>query len=245
MTARKTGAELLFQVKNAKQLSKALRRVNPIVPPRHMKRQKWEAERYAVVRLLKSIHRLPYPVVLIHDDKPDFRLTANGWRVAIEAVEAVPEVDAHRDRVIGGLVASGAIANPIQSVALRSPSDPVQSRKDASKPDTVPHFYGGDEVEENWASAMQHFIGMKLDKFPSYAEADEKWIMVYDNWPSIQLDVKDASIRVYRWLQSINAFHGIDSIYIIHLNNIIKFSKNRAAISNLKSPKRMKGKNNG
>lgn len=116
VTARKTGREVLFQVTTAKALSKALRRVNPVVPPRHKKRQTWEAERWSAVRLLKSLprYRLPYPVTLVHHDKPDFQLTTAGHLTDIEAVEAVSQVEAHKSRVIGGLVASGSIPSPIQ-----------------------------------------------------------------------------------------------------------------------------------
>lgn len=239
MTARKTGSELLFQVTTAKGLSKALRRVNPIVPPRHAKRQTWEAERWSVVRLLKSLprYRMPYPVSLVHGDKPDFQLTTNGHVVAIEAVEAVSQVQAHKTRVIGGLVASGAMANPIQSVVLRKPTDQPLTNAQAAIPDIGGDGYVGDTVEVNWTEAMKHFIGGKLAKFPSYAVADEKWLMVYDNWDSICLDLRKASRQLQDWLIQNNAFNVLDTIFIIHNSEFVEFNVDGFIIRSLKIPK--------
>ncbi len=239
VTARKTSREVLFQVATAKALSKALRRANPVVPPRHEKRQTWEAERWSAVRLLKSLprYRLPYPVTLVHHDKPDFQLTTAGHEIAIEAVEAVSQVEAHRSRVIGGLVASGSIQSPIQSVVLRNPTDPVLSRAEALIPDEEPHFYGGDEVEANWTEAMKHFIGDKLAKFPSYAHSNEKWLMVYDNWNSINLNLKDGASRVQDWLISQNAFRTLDSVFIIHARELVEFTSKGLNIRPLRSSK--------
>lgn len=239
VTARKTSRELLFQVTTAKQLSKALRRVNPSVPPRHDKRQTWESERWTVVRLLKSLprFRLPFPVSLIHHDKPDFQLTACGRQIAIEAVEAVSQVEAHKARVIGGLVASGAMVNPIQSIVPRKSTDLPLTNAQAAIPDTVGHGYVGDEVEENWTDAMVHFIGGKLAKFPSYSNADEKWLMVYDNWNSIMLDLNDGSRRLHEWLIQKNAFNTLDSIFIIHGKELVEFTLSGFKIRPLRAPK--------
>ena len=239
VTARKTGRELLFQATTAKQLSKALRRVNPYVPPRHEKRQTWESERWTVVRLLKSLprFRLPYPVSLVHHDKPDFQLTKCGRRIAIEAVEAVSQIDAHKARVIGGLVAAGAMANPIQSVVLRKPSDLPLTNAQAAIPDTDGHPFIGDAVEKNWTDAMKHFIGGKLSKFPCYSTADERWLMVYDNWNSVMLDLKDGSRRLHEWLTSEKAFETLDSIFIIHDKELVEFTFAGFNIRPLRAPK--------
>lgn len=90
-------------------------------------------------------------------------------------------------------------------MVLRNPTDPILSNAQASIPDKEPHFYGGDEVEANWTEAMKHFIGNKLAKFPSYARANEKWLMVYDNWNSISLNLKDGTSRVQDWLITLSS----------------------------------------
>lgn len=239
VTARKTGCELLFQATTAKQLSKALRRVNLHVPPRHEKRQTWQSERWTVVRLLRSLprYRLPYPVSLVHHDKPDFQLTKCGHRVAIEVVEAVSQIEAHRARVIGGLVAAGAMANPIQSVVLRKPSDLPLTNVQAGIPETDGYLFIGDEVEKNWTDAMKHFIGEKLAKFPCYSTADERWLIVYDNWNSVMLDLKAGGCRLSEWLACEKAFQTLDSIFIIHDKELVEFTYSDFRIRPLRAPK--------
>lgn len=192
-----------------------------------------------MVRLLMSLvrYRMPYPITLVHHDKPDFELITAGHVIAIEAVEAVSQVEAHKSRVIGGLVASGAIPNPLQPVVLRTPNDPPLSNADASRPDKEPHFYGGDEVEINWTGAMKHFIGGKLAKFPSYAHTNEKWLMVYDNWNSISLNLRDGASRVQDWLIDQSAFGILDSVFIIHGRQLVEFTKKGINIRPLRSPK--------
>lgn len=239
LTARKTRPEVLFQVTSAKRLSKALKAVNPVVPPRHMQRQTWETERYSVVRLLKSLprYRLPFPISLVHDDKPDFVLTVDGDTVAIEAVEAVSQVEAHQSDVIGGLVASGAMPSPIQAVVLRSPTDPVMTKAQAAVPVTAGHFYAGNQVEENWIEAMKHFIGGKLLKFPSYATASRNWLMVYDNWPSIMLKLDEASEQLHDWLVTQHAYAVVETVFILHGSEIVEFRSDGFRVRPLRIPR--------
>ena len=224
---------------SAKRLSKALKAVNPVVPPRHMQRQTWETERYSVVRLLKSLprYRLPFPISLVHGDKPDFVLTVDGDTVAIEAVEAVSQVEAHQSDVIGGLVASGAMPSPIQAVVLRSPTDPVMTKAQAAVLVTDGHFYAGNQVEQNWIEAMKYFIGGKLVKFPTYEESETNWLMVYDNWPSIMLKLEEASQNLQDWLISQNAYAVLDAVYIIHEKKIVEFGKDGFIVRPLRTPR--------
>ena len=83
---------------------------------------------------------------------------------------------------------------------------------------------------------MKHFIGGKLAKFPSYAHADEKWLMVYDNWNSINLNLRDGARRVQDWLINQYAFEVLDSIFIIHGRELVEFTNKGFNIRPLRSP---------
>jgi len=232
---------LLFTASNEATLRKSLKNLNVVVPPRQQGRQTWHVEQYIISRLIKSIprYRLPLPITLFKCEKPDFIIERHGKRISIELTEAVSEVEAKRNHIRAKLEESGAQLNPLQSVVLRIPDESVPKKSEViSSPDNPFKGYVGNSFEENWITAMLHFINKKLKKFSSYIRSDEQWLVIYDNWPgAVATRLSKVSHQLQQELGARGVYSTINNIFIVRSTEFLEIDCDSISIRPIKTPR--------
>ena len=219
-------SKVLFAASSQAELQTAIRALEITVAPRHEGRSSNDVEQWAIHRLLRSMPegRFSYPVTLTRTEKPDFLLSIAGHVIGIEHTEAVSHVEAVIDSEQGKLAAAGMDVPNARMMDARSPDDPRMSKAEAQavRPQGTP--FVGDELEENWLHAMQHFIGKKVEKFARYQRSDSKAVLVYDNWPATGLDVSKAASMLHDRLKKSATFALIDSVFVLRHDTIINLT---------------------
>lgn len=238
MTSRKHGSEILITANTYEELQAALKALKVDMPERHKGRLGWQAEQWAIVRLLLALpsEAFSYPLTLTKQEKPDFILSLAGRNLGIEHTEAASQKDAHIQAVQGALRDAGAPIPPYHFIEPRHPNDKPVSRKEAESYEYESDGFVGDGVERNWVEAMKHFIQAKLDKYPSYEATTSKAVLVYDNWASISLKKPAASTMLQAWLVATKAFHTVDTVYVMDDTELMEFTARGVVTRKLVKP---------
>lgn len=190
----RTSPKLLLTASTPGELLTKLGGVVPRVPLRGEGRKAGHVEIYAAGCLLATLaDTLAFPLSLFHRDRPDFQLRLPGRDVGIEHQEVVSQNDAYlsflRDQ------GHGAEVHFVRRARIDEPQmtrAEALAYLDAEKADPMAHAgngWAGDSVEKEWAKAMVHFALRKVERVaqPGFEALDERWLLLYDNWPQAGL----------------------------------------------------------
>jgi hypothetical protein len=198
-------------------LRQAIKAIDTAIPLRTEKRKPEHTESWVISRLLSTLNncdRLTFPVVVHHQDKPDFSLLQNERSIGIEVTEAIPEQYA----------AFAALAEREFPDTLLEPGHfrigasrkTVEEMRDILSQNrlTAPPWHG-DSAEHEWATYMEQTIRTKHAKLQKgdFTKYEENWLAIYDNLPLPNVHLRKASLRllpmiVDLWSQSLR-FGGI------------------------------------
>jgi hypothetical protein len=176
---------LSLNAESASTLFAQLRRIDITVPLVTEGRTSQHREQYMMARFLSTAARLgkvAFPLAIEHRDKPDFVLSADGTEIGVECVEAVPEewyeIEAIREREFPDAVNFGQIFRPGEKVFDKQQKIDIARGKQAGPP------WVGKMTERHWAEAMEHFIGLKIEKLRAgnYSSYEEMWLLIQDEW---------------------------------------------------------------
>jgi hypothetical protein len=203
------------------------------VPDREEGRETTHVEHYAIARVLHGLGTgdLEFPLEVVHQDRPDFRLILPNRRIGIELVEASSSNEIRKD------------ALRTSETALTShfvePGVPGEKRKTAKalraelqteiQAEADGEILGDGSVGEpwpEWARGMAHFIKGKIEtKHKSgFEHFPENWLVIYDNWPVIMGEPQwDSMVTALRnELASADPFSTFDRIYIISRSKLLE-----------------------
>lgn len=220
---RRAAHNILFRACTPSQLVEAISALQVKVPPRHLGRETWQAEQWAVHKLLKALplHRYRFPVTLSRSERPDFMLAMDGITIGIEHTEAVSHVEAKIDFEQGKLAEETGISPPPRMVDAREPNDPRIGKEEAQTHTGNGTPFVGDEMQQNWLTAMSHFITAKADKFASYQSCDRRAVLVYDNWTLPGLEVTECAELLQRWLMTSGVFSKVDEVFVLRHDSLM------------------------
>jgi hypothetical protein len=184
MTPRKAKIDASFTVNSKEDLLNFLKKQNLSLPP-YKERTKQHWEKLGIYLLLitwSKTNNLSYPLILNHQDKPDFQLSHGNKNIGIEFTvacdqntEAIFALAQQEDKP--AMVASdefGPGAPPLTA---------EQKRQIINRPRriTTPGF-GDDGMEKSWCSWIIKTIKDKTNDFekPEFKKYDENWLLIYD-----------------------------------------------------------------
>jgi hypothetical protein len=223
---------VLFTATNPVQLADAVAALRIKVPPRHLGRESWQVEQWAIRQLLQAlpVQRYSFPVVLTRTERPDFMLSLGGYTIGIEHTEAVSQVEAKID-VEQGKLAAASGENPLpRMLDARTPHDEQISRQDAQTCRGAGTGFVGDEYQQNWLAAMCHFISVKVAKFAKYQSCDRRAVLVYDNWTLPGLETAECAPLLHGWLTASGAFSKLDEVFVLRHDAVLDATRDRLEI---------------
>jgi hypothetical protein len=178
--------ELSLVVESPIMLLEQLGGLNISVPPITKGRSTQHRERYTMARFLATLaesNRIYYPLVVEHRDKPDFVLRSPNEVIGVECIEAVPEewyeIAAIAERSFPDALSPGQMFRPGKRI-FTTQQEMIEVASGVR--DGTP--WVGNMLVQQWAEAMDYFIGLKSKKLRSgnYAEFSCVWLLVQDEW---------------------------------------------------------------
>lgn len=204
---RSRGALAVMVELTAKSSDELLRAVSGIdisVAPRRERRTSEQRERWSICRFLAAIAEsdwIKYPVKLGKRERPDYLLTDESSLTGIEITEAVPPDWVRVD------VARNELGERMVMLQRFRPGEPRRSRDEIDRMasgSARSEGWAGDSPEREWATAMLHTFGRKIEVAakPGFQLFDRNWVLIYDNWPLPGVDDSKAAAHATRQLGS-------------------------------------------
>ena len=180
-----------IQAEHPEELLEILRGIDMDVPLRTEGRKTEHTERYSICYLLSSLTNaglLNFPISLSHEDRPDFVLSVPGTTIGIEHTEAVPQNEAAKDAL-----RENGIGSEIHFLSRAIPGEKRRKSKQLRTEiiaDNPGDGWAGEQVEREWAEAMEFFLQEKVRKLNAdgFKRHKENWLLIYDNWPLPNVD---------------------------------------------------------
>jgi hypothetical protein len=176
-------------------------------PLRRCGRTREDCERWAAFRLLATwatSDRFSCPLCITHDDRPDFRLSANCRTTGIECTTATSQeweaTDAKMEKE--GKEARNFF---IDAFARGTPTRSKREREELIRNPPPPGAGWGDNgMDQEWASSIMDSIRKKTDDFlkPDFGKYDENLLLIYDNLPVFRLPRPEPIQYLIRELES-------------------------------------------
>ena len=206
-------------------LGDTLQRVNVIVPDRANGRTKEHAELYCVARLLASLpSELEYPLMLVHDDRPDFIVVSVSLRIGIEHTEVVPENVARASFL--RLKGHGPDVYPVPRATFGEARKTARELKDEIEQDKLGEGWCGDSPERETADAI---VGFSLSKLASarkdgYRLFDKNWLLLYNNWPGPSVDLRKSAEMAHPRIDADGVFDTFERVYVLGSRQLLVLS---------------------
>ena len=206
-------------------LGEALRRVNVIVPDRADGRTKQHTERYSLARLIASVpDHLNYPLMIVHDDRPDFVVVSLENRIGIEHTEIVPENVARSSFLRSKGLGPDMYFTP--RAAYGEERRTAQELKDEILSDKPGGGWHGKAPERETSDAI---VGFALAKTSSaqkdgYRTFDENWLLMYNNWPGPAVNLSESASMAHTRLIDGGAFDQFDRIYVLGSRTLVEMN---------------------
>jgi hypothetical protein len=188
--------------KSADELRRAVSEIDISVAPRGEGRTSEQRERWSICRFLAAIAEsdwIQYPVKLGKRERPDYLLTDELSLTGIEITEAVPPDWARVD------VARNQLGEQMVMLQRFCPGEPRRSQEEIDRIASGrarSDGWAGDSPEREWAAAMLHAFGRKIDVAakPGFQLFDRNWVLIYDDWPLPGVDDPKAAAHLTRQL---------------------------------------------
>lgn len=215
----------ILHANSTDELKRNLAQLDISVPERSEGRRNHHTERYCVAHLLATISpsRLSFPLILTHDDKPDFVLSMPTDRVGIEHTEAVPENVARAQ-----FLREKGHGPEVHFIPHASPGEPRKTAdqlREEIKSDDPGDGWVGDSAEREWADAMMHHVKEKMVKAAAvdFQRHSANWLLVYDNWPLPAVKIAKAAAFLAPLLKDADAFSIFDTIFVLNDSQMCEF----------------------
>ena len=206
-------------------IRETLRRVNVTVPDRADGRTKEHTERYSLARLLASVSgELTYPLMIVHDDRPDFALVSLDKRIGVEHTEIVPENVARASFLRSKGLGPDAYFTPRATYGEKRKT--AQELKDEFLRDEPGGGWFGNAPERETADAI---VGFALEKTNSakkdgYRTFDENWLLMYNNWPGPVVNLQESASLAHARLLAGGVFDQFDRVYVLGPSALVELT---------------------
>ena len=206
-------------------IDETLRRLNVVVPDRADGRTKEHTERYSLARLLASVpDELSYPLMIVHDDRPDFVIASLENRIGIEHTEIVPENVARSSFLRSKGLGSDVYFTPRAKYGEGRKT--AQELKDDILSDKPGGGWHGNGPERETADAI---VGFALGKTSSaqkegYRTFDQNWLLMYNNWPGPAVRLYESASLAHARLLAGGAFNEFDRIYVLGSRTLVEMT---------------------
>lgn len=201
------------------------RQIDVEVPERGDGRTSDHTERYCLARLLHHVsQRLDFPLMAVHTDKPDFLLVSPLQRIGVEHVEAVPEDIAEADFLRGkGHGPEMWYSQRAKVGEKRKSSERI--KREIEKNDSGEGWVG-DTAARDTAEAIVHFATRKAETCSKddFRRFDKNWLVIYNNWPGVALDLRKAIELARPGLIAAGVFSCFDLVAVIDSSEIALIS---------------------
>jgi hypothetical protein len=185
----------ILSAANVEEFKSGLSAIDIHVPARNEGREKYQTERYSIAHLLASLpsEELFFPLLLNHQERPDFVLTMVNRKIGIEHIEAVPE-----NHVRASIFRKQGEGPQVHLLQRHIPGESRRSNNAILSEithDRAGAPWVGNDVEVEWAEVMLHCIKGKVKKLnkPGFSKFEENWLLIYKNWPLPGIRHKEAS----------------------------------------------------
>ena len=206
-------------------IGETLRRVNVVVPGRADGRTKEHTERYSLARLLASVpDQLNYPLMIVHDDRPDFVVVSVENRIGIEHTEIVPENFARSSFLRSKCLGQDVYFTPRATYGEdRKTAQELKNEILSNEPSGGWH---GNAPERETADAI---VGFALGKTSSaqkngYQTFDKNWLLMYNNWPGPAVDLFESALLAHSRLLTDRVFDRFDRVYILGSRALVEMT---------------------
>jgi hypothetical protein len=240
---RTNQATVLLTGKDAAELRRGLARLDVNVPLRTEGRTSEHTERYAIAHLLATLpmSHLPFPLTLIHRDRPDFFIEGRSGRIAIEHVEVVSENEAKKaalreedddDRM-------HFIARAVPGERTRSTQRLLEEIERETQVEHAGDGWVGDSVEREWADAMAYFAIEKARASgkKGFQRGDETRLLMYDNWRLPAVEPEGAAAYFVAHASAAEIFAAFHRVYVLDGSGVWEFSAGMWEYYALKRPR--------
>ncbi len=222
----------LVAANSASEFRSELEKLDTHVPSRAEKRTSEHVERFTIARLLATLplERFDYPLLIEHDDKPDFRLTMGSRTVGIEHTEGITENEAHAQALRAK--GYGADFHFLPHAKVGETKKSRQQLIAEIRSDEPSEPWIGDSPEHEWAEFMVHFLQEKAVAFrkPEFEKLSQNWLLIYDNLPLPALDQEKASTLLFNALSAADGFADFDHVFIVSGEILYEFSNGRKLV---------------
>lgn len=194
MEKKDTNIHSEYKASSKDEFLRYLKQQDISVPARTEGRTSQDCERWAVFRLLATWATgdyFSYPLRLVHEDKPDFRVYYSERELGIEFSEATSQEMAE--------TAALAAREGKDSLLFMDQFKRGTKKRTASERRKIiqdKKFGAGwadDEPEREWKLCMMDRVLAKTEDFnkPDFEKFDKNWLLIYDNLPlpHIKIDV--------------------------------------------------------
>jgi hypothetical protein len=209
---------MLFEASTSSELKEVLARANIAVPERTSGRTNEHMERYTVAHLVSALMKadlITYPVRLTHRDRPDFMLSMGNRHIGIEHTEAIPLNEARKAALRQR--GCGPKTRFISRALPGEPRKPHEKLVEEIEANDSGEGWVGNSPQTEWADAMLHSVKDKLNavRKDGFERFDEDWLVIYDNWPLPDPDVRKAAPLLFEAVQQTSAFEEFRCIFIM------------------------------
>lgn len=185
-----------FCTKSKADLIELLASENIKVPPLGTGNRTRQAERWSMYRLLSTFSSSPhfdFPMMVVHKDKPDFRLHLEGLTIGVELTEALPEnfarVVAYKNRFMPNAMIE---LSYFGWGAPRMTTVEIKRILSQNRLTGMPSFEN--TLKWQWCQAMKSCLNVKSENLNSigFQQYEKNWLVIYDNipeTPSIDADL--------------------------------------------------------
>ena len=218
-------------------IRETLRGVNVVVPDRADGRTKEHTERYSLARLLASIpDQLTYPLMIVHDDRPDFVLVSVDNRVGVEHTEIVPENVARSSFLRSKGLGPDVYFTP--RATFGEDRKTAQELKDEILRDKPGSGWFGNAPERETSDAIVGFALAKTSsaKKDGYRTFDENWLLMYNNWPGPAVDLLESASLAHARLVAGGVFDQFNRVYVLGSRSLIELTAARVQSIELVEP---------
>ncbi len=185
----------LLRVDTRADLQAALKSLDSSVPKRSEGRRAEHTERFCIAHLLATLPHayISFPLVVLHEDKPDFVLSMPSCSIGIEHTEAVAENVARAQflREKGHGPDAYFAPHAVPGEARKTMTELLEE----IERDEAGDGWVGDSGEL-WSKAMAHYAERKIAKAASFRRYEKNWLLIYDNLFLPGLRIGTAAVRL-------------------------------------------------
>ena len=211
-----------INAQNPLELKEQLEKLSVAVPPRSNGRTKRHTENWIGRRLLMALSKigiLDFPMVVLHMDSPDLRITTPKESIGLELSEAVPETYARAVAIRNRDYPNAPVDRFHFSGKKDFPSKYIHNYLGGTPTETV---WLGNSVEQDWADLVNDSISQKTNKLnkTGFELFSRNWLGLYTSSTGPLLNIRNAC-PLLKKPSTFSGEHKFDTVFVLTGNELV------------------------